>query len=165
MVTRSRAALVSVLLLLLVGCTSAPSPPLPYPDLVGRWTDARGQELADGSEEMDYAIVAYTFLASTDCSERKDTVYLVLAWPLGQIVRVDELGDPERTRYFVRGTMSEGYQTRGEFDPDAELSSTARDTGFVRHGNRIFVDRSGTVYVTRPDGRTERWQEMKLGCA
>jgi len=114
---------------------------------------------------MDHAVVAYTFLASTDCSERKDTVYLVLAWPVGQIVHVDELGDPDRTRYFVRGTMGDGYQTQGTFDPDVTLPATARDTGFVRQGNRIFVDRPGTVYVTRPDGRTERWQGMKLGCA
>jgi len=121
--------------------------------------------LADGSKEMDYAVEAYTFLASTDCRERKDTVYLVLAWPVGQMVEVDELGDQERTRHFVRGTMGDGYQTEGTFDPEVKLPRTARDTGFVRQGNRIYVDRAGTVYVTRPDGRTERWQEMKLGCA
>ena len=75
---------------------------------------------------MDHAIVAYTFLASTDCSERKDTVYLVLAWPVGQIVTRDELGAMERTRYFVRGTMGDGFQTRGVFEPDGELPPNAR---------------------------------------
>jgi hypothetical protein len=164
MLTRSWAALISALMLL-VGCTSLPAPLQPYPDLVGRWTDARGQEVPDGSEAMDYAVGAYTFLASTDCSERKDTVYLVLAWPVGQVVKRDELGAGERTRYFVRGTMGEGFQTRGKFDADGALPPNPRDTGFVRQGNRIFVDRSRTVYVTRPDGRTERWREMKLGCA
>ena len=164
MLTRSWFALVLVLTLL-VGCTSSPSLPGRYPDLVGRWTDARGQELPDGSEEMDYAVVAYTFLSSTDCSQRKDTVYLVLAWPVGQIVTQDELGDIERTRYFVRGIMGDGFQTQGSFDLDVELPPTAKDTGFVRQGNRIFVDRPAAVYVTRPDGPTERWQEMKLGCA
>jgi hypothetical protein len=164
MLTRWWAALVSMLVLL-VGCTSLPAPLQPHPDLVGRWTDASGQELPDGSAEMDHAVVAYTFLASTDCSKRKDTVYLVLAWPVGQIVTRDELGAMARTRYFVRGTMGEGFQTRGDFDADAELPPNAQDTGFVRQGNRIFVDRSGSVYVTRPDGRAERWQEMELGCA
>ena len=151
--------------MLLVGCSSVPAPLQSYPDLVGRWTDARGQELPDGSAEMDHAVVVYTFLAATDCSERKDTVYLVLAWPVGHVVTRDELGDTERSRYFVRGTMDDNFQTRGSFDPDVELPRTARDAGYVRQGNRILVDRPATAYVTRPDGRTERWPEMKLGCA
>jgi len=29
----------------------------PYPDLVGRWTDASGREVPDGSKEMDNAVV------------------------------------------------------------------------------------------------------------
>ena len=79
-------------------------------------------ELADGSEEMDHAIVAYTFLASTDCGDRKDTVYFVLAWPVGQIVQQDELGDWERTRCFVRGTMGDGFSDSGDLRSGCEAA-------------------------------------------
>ena len=43
--------------MLLAGYTSLPAPLRPYPDLVGRWTDASGREEPDGSKEMDNAVV------------------------------------------------------------------------------------------------------------
>jgi hypothetical protein len=110
--------------------------------------------------------VVNTFLASDHCGGRKNTVYLELAWPVGQSVN---LKDPRITmesfRYYVRGRSVEQLVSSQPYADDVALPASASPTGYVRAGNALSVDNDGPAYVTRPDGRTERWPQIALGCA
>jgi hypothetical protein len=171
--TRALALLLAAAVLGLVGCgrsasVGAPRAVLSESDrsLVGPWTDAvSGQPLPDGTQRFAGKLVVATSSGSTTCSESQGTVFLHLAWPLGTTADAfsSELTDGEAPQ-FVRDTRDSAMETVGSSDLDVALPSGVRRTGFTRNGNVLSVDpRARAVYVTRPDGTTERWARLRAG--
>lgn len=153
----------------LVGCTSpATIPTVQTPpdqlDLVGRWQDSVGVEVADGS---DGVLTLSTFSASTSCSDADPTVFLDLAWPIGSRVRLEAIASGDRYSY-VRDPHG-SYWTQDEPDLETDLPATAQDSGFRRANNELYAKPSdpSAVWVRRPDGHVERWPQQKqgTGCA
>jgi len=121
--------------------------------LLGRWTDATGRELPDGTQASAGILVVSTGAGSTTCTE-DGTVFLQLAWPPGS--EVDLLAgkaDDRNAPRFIRDTTGSAMDTVGRSDLDATLPASARPTGFRRGANTISVDvKERKVYLTRPDG-------------
>jgi hypothetical protein len=136
-----------------------------HDDLVGSWSDPSGRSLPDGTANANGIVVVSTYLASNHCQGRKNTVYLELAWPIGQPANLNEPGGGENLRFYVRGDSVEHRVSSEPFDDDVALPAAATPTGFMRAGNSISVDSVGPAYVTRANGRTERWPQIALGCA
>ena len=130
-------------------------------DLVGSWTDTRtGRLLPDGSPRANGLLVVNTVQASNDCSG-DDTVFLMLAWPVGTPVDGD---DETRVHTYLRDTRGSLLPTDGTSDLDASLPAEARSTGFEREGNVIHVvDHGERIYLVRPDGGAERWARLIPG--
>lgn len=134
-------------------------------DLLGRWTDATGQALPDGTAASHGILVIETSYGSTTCTERNGTVFLRLTWPVG--TEVDLFNGEDRSTNmldFVRDTTGSRLETDGPSDLDVTLPKSARPTGFRRAGNTLHVDpKKKLVYVTRAGGTTERWARLKRG--
>ena len=160
MITRPARTVVILLAVLVatVGCSR-------QDDLVGQWADPTGQPLPDGTPGANGVLVVHTYLASSHCEGWKDTVYLELAWPVGRGVNIEDAGGVNDLRYYVRGESVEKRVSSEPYAADVALPASATPTGFARAGNAISVDPAGPAYVTRPDGRTERWPQIVLGCA
>jgi hypothetical protein len=138
-------------------------------DLVGRWLDAEDHELPDGTDESGILVIRSTG-GSANCDGSNVTVFLELAWPAGRRLDVSK-GDVEESdapRY-LRDSVGSAIETIGSSDLDASLPGSATRTGFHRDGNTISVvaDDPSSVYVTRADGRIERWARLRdgAGCA
>lgn len=134
-------------------------------DLVGRWTDASGRELPDATAASDGILVLQVSVGSTTCTREDVTVFLQLAWPVGREVDWNSGNWTDQDApSFVRDTSGGGIRTVGPSHLDVPLPRTARATGFQRQGNRLSVGPTpDAVYVTRPDGHTERWARVRPG--
>jgi hypothetical protein len=133
-------------------------------DLLGRWNDATGRELPDGTSASKRVLVVSTSAGSTTCTE-DGTVFLQLAWPPGSEVDLFAgTWDDQNAPQFIRDTTGSAMETVGTSDLGATLPASAKSTGFQRGGNTISVDvKAKKVYVTRPDGRTEHWARLRGG--
>ena len=134
-------------------------------DLVGRWTDAAGRELPDGTAASNGILVLQASVGSTTCSRDDVTIFLQLSWPVGRQVDWSSGNwTDDDAPVFIRDTSGGGIRTFKPSDLDTELPATARPTGFRREGNQLSVGpEPDAVYVTRPDGHTERWSRMRPG--
>jgi hypothetical protein len=164
----ARLATVAVVVALLMACTSSYVHRLRVDsadaDLIGRWRDATGQELPDGTNAMGGVLVVSTGAGSTSCTEDHVTVFMQLAWPVGTELDLNSDVAESDAPMFVRDTAESLLETEGTSDFDAELPKTAKPTGFNREGNAISVVPDGhAVYVTRASGRIERWPRLKPG--
>ena len=132
--------------------------------LVGRWKDAGGRELPDGTHASNGVLVLQTNAGSTTCTTENATVFMRLAWPVGREIGKDEPWTDAGAPEFLRDTTGSAIKTDGRSDLDTELPRSARPTGFHKDGNRLSVDsKRVAIYVTRPDGRTERWARVMAG--
>jgi hypothetical protein len=156
----------AALALTLTGCSSVVpgrSPALHVDeadrDLIGRWSDASGRELEDGSNGI---LVIRSQAGSTTCGEDHVTVFLELAWPVGRKIDVNQGITEEMVPRFVRDTTGALLRFDGGSDLDTDLPGSARPTGFFLNGNTIHASPDGrAVYVTRTTQRVERWPRLK----
>jgi hypothetical protein len=133
--------------------------------LIGRWRDAAGNELPDGTDASGGIFVVSTAAVSTSCTQDNVTVIMELAWPVGtQIDTKIEFSEKLAPR-FLRDTNGSLIRTEGESALDVSLPSSAKTTGFNREGNTIYVVPTNVhaVYVKRNTGRVERWAKLKAG--
>jgi hypothetical protein len=148
---------------------SSDSPPVTLSEadrsLVGRWTDSAGRELPDGTNASGGLLVLQTNAGSTTCSAGHATVFLRISWPVGtQLDWRDGAWTDADAPEFVRDTTGSAIETYGHSDLDIDLPRSAQPTGFQRQGNTLSVDSPRVaIFVTRPDGRTERWARVKGG--
>ena len=174
----ARVASIGSLVLLMVlstACTGGENVPTSGPpeatvapadrDLVGRWVDASGRELPDGTAASNGILVLQTSVGSTTCTTEHVTVFIRLAWPVGRELDWNA-GDwtDDDAPWFVRDPSGGGIKTYAPSDLDVDLPRTARPTGFRREGNSLSVDpEQVALYVSRPDGHTERWARVRPG--
>lgn len=175
MASTTRVVLLGLLMVLSSGCTTGGNVPTSGPpdvsvapadsSLVGRWVDASGRELPDGTDASGEVLVLQANVGSTICTTDNVTVFIRLAWPVGRELNwgSEDWTDADAPQ-FVRDTTGSSIKTFGPSNLDAELPRTAQETGFQHQGNRLSVD-SGSValYVTRPDNRIERWAQVRPG--
>lgn len=164
-----------LLLALVTGCAGGGNVPTSGPpkvtvepadqDLVGRWVDASGRELLDASAASNGILVLQATIGSTTCTTGNVTVFIQLAWPVGREVDWNSGNWTDQDApSFIRDTSGGGIRTFGPSDLDVQLPKTARPTGFQRQGNQLSVGpKPDAIYVTRPDGHTERWARMRPG--
>ncbi|HEX8508989.1 MAG TPA: hypothetical protein VF635_05765 [Propionibacteriaceae bacterium] len=87
-------------------------------DLLGRWTDAMGQVLPDGTSASKGILVVSTSAGSTTCTE-DGTVFLQLSWPPGSEVDLfSGEGDDKSAPQFIRDTTGSAMETVGTSDLD-----------------------------------------------
>jgi hypothetical protein len=149
------------------GTSDGPSPaPLPgdLQSAVGPWNGPDGESLP-----TDRPFVMDLYRGPTHC-DWQDHLFLILSWPLGTQVRGPFMSSPH-THMFVRtsGSTELGASLATTFQPDAELPTSARDTGFTREGWHLWVvdSRIDVAVWLVNDDIVERWPaatEM-LGCA
>jgi hypothetical protein len=138
-------------------------------DLVGRWLDADGHELPDGTDESGVLVIRSTG-GSTSCDRSNVTVFLELSWPAGRRSDLSkgDVDESDAPRY-LRDSAGSTIETIGSSDLDSSLPRSATSTGFHRAGNTISVvaDDPSSVFITRADGRIERWARLRdgAGCA
>lgn len=134
-------------------------------DLFGRWVDPSGRELPNASAESNGILVLQATVGSTTCTTRNVTVFIQLAWPVGREVDYNSGNwNDDEAPSFIRDTSGGGIRTFGPSDLDVPLPRTARPTGFQRQGNELSVGpKPDAIYVTRPDGHTERWARVRPG--
>lgn len=134
-------------------------------DLVGRWQDSNGADVADGTSGV---LTLSAFSASTSCSEADPTVFLDLAWPVGSRVDQDQPSSSRDHHSYVRDPHGSSW-TKDQPDLDTKLPAAARASGLRRAGNELYAKPSdpSAIWVQRPDGHVERWPQQKqdAGCA
>lgn len=134
-------------------------------DLVGRWQDSIGVDVADGTNGI---LTLSAFSASTSCSEEDSTVFVDLAWPVGNRVNQDSPSSSRDHYAYVRDPHGT-YWTNDQPDLDTDLPAAARASGLRRAGNELYAkpSDSSAIWLQRPDGHIERWPQQKqgTGCA
>lgn len=157
------------------GCTPGravpPSPPAvtaapDQQDLVGRWRDAHGVEVPDGSDTASEGmLVLRAGPGSTNCSTANVTVFLEVAWPPGRGVDWKARSDAAATQKFVRETKGSLLGTTSQSDLDATLPASARSTGLNKDGNTLYTvtSEASAIWIKRADQRIERWGKLQSG--
>ena len=136
-------------------------------DLIGRWTDASGRQLEDGTTASNGILVVRSYAGSTTCENDGVTVFLELARPVGRPLDTNKGITEEMVPRFVRDTSGSLLKTYGSSDLDAELPASAKPTGFLLNGNTIHVAADGrALFVTRVTQKVERWPRLQpqQGC-
>lgn len=148
-----------------VGCGKADGNGVPIADrgLIGQWTDSRGRALPDGSSDRSGGLLVVRSLAgSTTCDNDHVTVFLEVAWPVGQELDTNLGITDETVPRFVRDTSGSSLKFTGESNFETQLPADAVAADFHLNGNSLYTVSADTraVYVRRPNGAVEHWPRL-----
>jgi hypothetical protein len=147
---------------LLASCTSSKTTGIaPADEFAGRWFDAQGRPLPDGSHPPR-RIVLRAFTGPKGCGW-ESVAFIDLAWPVGTVATTlqsvhEYVRDPD-------GVVQK--QLAQLFDPRATPPADALYTGFHHGIWQLWLADSvpGSAYVVGP-ASTERWPLVpeRIGC-